>query len=203
MGMDVYGLNPKIIGEEPKRPTNMFTNKQPQPTKKEVEDYFEQKEKYQELNAGVYYRANVWWWRPLASLIHDKINNKEWFTEQHADALQDNSGMEWSEQEALEIRDELQSAVSSGECLQREKENKERARVSEKWNKKVQDEMDKLVADAGIDDDTAPIDYPADVKGKWDALYKTRTWDDSYPFSEDNVKRFIRFLNECGGFQIC
>ena len=44
MGMDVYGMNPKIIGEEPKRPTNMFTNKQPQPTKKEVEDYFEQKE---------------------------------------------------------------------------------------------------------------------------------------------------------------
>ena len=203
MGMDVYGLNPKKIGEEPKRPTNLFNGKEPQPTKEEIHTYFEQKEKYEEINAGIYYRANVWWWRPLGSLIYDKIRDKEWFTNDHADALQDNSGMEWSEEEALEIRDELQLAVSSGECQRREQEQKERARVSEQWNKKVQDQMDKLVADAGVDKDIAPIDYPPEVKAKWDALYKTRTWDDSYPFSEANVKRFIRFLNECGGFQIC
>ena len=25
----------------------------------------------------------------------------------------------------------------------------------------------------------------------------------NYPFSEENVKRFITFLEECGGFQVC
>ena len=89
MGMDVYGLNPKKVGIEPKKPKNLWTGKEPQPTKEEVNKFFEQKEKYEEINAGIYYRANVWWWRPLGSLIHDKIKDKEWFTNDHAQALQD------------------------------------------------------------------------------------------------------------------
>ena len=48
-----------------------------------------------------------------------------------------------------------------------------------------------------------PIDYPPEIKTKWDKLWEARDRTDSYPFSVKNVKRFCDFLKECGGFKVC
>ena len=59
MGMDVYGLNPKLKSEKPKLDWNTASEK-------ERDDYFEQMNKFEEENKGYYFRNNVWHWRPLA-----------------------------------------------------------------------------------------------------------------------------------------
>ena len=49
----------------------------------------------------------------------------------------------------------------------------------------------------------APCDYPADLKKKWDDLTAQRDRRESYPFAVKNVREFVKFLSECGGFKVC
>ena len=51
--------------------------------------------------------------------------------------------------------------------------------------------------------DIAPRDYPKDLKDKWDRIYAEHDHTASYPFALKNVKEFIKFLRECGGFTVC
>ena len=95
--MDIYGLNPKRRGQEPKRPANLFgldDKTKPKCSKKEQDKYFEDKQKYEDENVGVYFRNNVWWWRPLANYIREKIKDEDWFNDEVAERLHDNSGLE-------------------------------------------------------------------------------------------------------------
>jgi len=48
----------------------------------------------------------------------------------------------------------------------------------------------------------APCDYPEKEKADWDELQSQRNWDDSYPFSVENVEEFSHFCMESGGFKI-
>ena len=48
----------------------------------------------------------------------------------------------------------------------------------------------------------APCDYPEKEKADWDELQAQRNWDDSYPFSVENVEEFAHFCMESGGFEI-
>ena len=48
-----------------------------------------------------------------------------------------------------------------------------------------------------------PYDYPEHFKKKYDAIQKQTDHHAHYPFKEANVKRFICFLRECGGFRVC
>ena len=61
MGMDVYGLNPQLNegSERPEQPD--FSNL----TEEEKRQYFDSVEKFERENPGYYFRANIWWWRPL------------------------------------------------------------------------------------------------------------------------------------------
>ena len=58
MGMDVYGINPKIKSEKPEINWDTATDEQ-------KDKYFEASEKWEAENPGVYFRNNVWYWRPL------------------------------------------------------------------------------------------------------------------------------------------
>ena len=61
MGMDVYGLNPKIK-EGSIKPKRIAFGKA---TEEERDKYWKAENKYQRENVGVYFRNNVW-----LSLIH-------------------------------------------------------------------------------------------------------------------------------------
>ena len=58
MGMDVYGINPKIKSEKPEINWDTATDEQ-------KDKYFEASDKWEAENPGVYFRNNVWHWRPL------------------------------------------------------------------------------------------------------------------------------------------
>ena len=49
----------------------------------------------------------------------------------------------------------------------------------------------------------APRDYPEPYYKKWDEIYEQTDYRANYPFSIDNVKEFIEFARNSGGFRIC
>ena len=201
MGMDVYGVNPtvRVGSKKPERPENLHKDA----PRSVVDKYFKQVQEFEDTNPGVYFRNNCWWWRPLANFIIEKC---DWLTQEQKERLHDNSGFEFSEDEALTIADTLQKQVDDGTAAEREEVNKREMAVAEEWNKGIhakQEELEKEVKKETGDAKLVPYDYPEPFKKKWDDLQKSEDRRASYPFVEANVKRFIAFLRECGGFQVC
>ena len=199
MGMDVYGVNPTIrVGT--KKPAEIDFQKS---SDAEQKKYFAEEREFENKNVGVYFRNNCWWWRPLANFIIEKC---DWVTQEQKERLHDNSGFEFSQHEAVTIADTLQKTVDDGTAAEREKMNKREMAVAEEWNKGIhaqQEELEKEVIKETGDAKLVPYDYPEHFKKKWDALQNQTDHKASYPFKEVNVKRFIAFLRECGGFQVC
>ena len=63
MGMDITGKNPKYKGEKP-ADIDWWNS-----TEIERDAYMEAKNKFEAENPGVYFRANLWSWRPIAEVI--------------------------------------------------------------------------------------------------------------------------------------
>ena len=200
MGMDVYGSNPKIHEgtKKPERPKDLH-----KASRNVVDKYFKEEDEYENKNPGVYFRNNCWWWRPLGYFI---IKHCDWLTTEQKKHLQDNNGFEFSHHEAETIADTLQKKVDDGTAAEREEENKKEMAVADEWNKGInaqQGELEKEVKKETGDAKIVPYDYPEHFKKKWDDLQKQIDNKAHYPFREANVKEFICFLRECGGFQIC
>jgi len=199
--MDVYGLCPTIhVGtKRPERPKNLHKGA----SRNVVDKYFKEEDDYKTKNPGVYFRNNCWWWRPLADFM---ITHCDWLTTEQKERLHDNSGFEFSHHEAGTIADTLTKKVDDGTAKDREEENKREMKIAEEWNKginKQQDALGKIAKKRTGNANIVPYDYPTDLKKKWDDLQKSEDRRARYPFKEINVKRFIYFLRECGGFQVC
>tara|TARA_Y100000356_G_C11131374_1_gene220255 strand:+ start:356 stop:658 length:303 start_codon:yes stop_codon:yes gene_type:complete len=70
MGFDLSGVNPQINKPESeykyfKEDSDLWMSD----NKEERKKYFKEMEDYHESNPGVYFRNNVWWWRPLWSYV--------------------------------------------------------------------------------------------------------------------------------------
>lgn len=201
MGMDVYGVNPtiRVNTTKPERPDNLHTGASEEVIKK----YFDQEQEYEDQNPGVYFRNNVWWWRPLADFI---IDNSEWLTQEQKSRLHDNSGFEFSHHEAVTIADTLQKKLDDGTAQTKEDTIRKEMKEAEEWNDKLDKQMEALgkiaIKETG-DAKLVPRDYPKHIKDKWDKLLDQQDRRASYPFSVKNIKEFIRFLRESGGFQVC
>ena len=200
MGMDVYGVNPTVrVGtKKPERPKDFD-----KASREVIDKYFKEETEFEDKNPGIYFRNNCWWWRPLANFIIEKC---DWLTTEQKERLHDNSGFEFSQHEAITIADTLQKKVDDGTANAREEVNRREMKVAEEWNKGIhaqQEELEKEVKKETGDAKLVPYDYPEHFKKKWDDLQKLIDRNDSYPFREANVKEFICFLRECGGFKVC
>ena len=201
MGMDVYGVNPtiRVNTKKPERPQDFDKGASDDVIKK----YFAEEQEYEDKNPGVYFRNNCWWWRPLANFIIEKC---DWLTQEQQARLHDNSGFEFSQHEAGTIADTLQKMVDAGTAAEREELNKRERAVAEEWNKGIyaqQSEVEKEAIKETGNAKLVPYDYPDHFKKKWDDLQEQTDRKAHYPFKEANVKEFICFLRECGGFQVC
>jgi hypothetical protein len=161
MGMDVFGNNPKINTKEgdfsvyEKYNSMNFEQKWDElDADNELKDkYFEEEGKFQNINKGVYFRNNVWAWRPLWNYCYevaDGLIDEDTFQKGH-----ENSGAGLNKADSIELGKLLLKEIAEGRT--------------------------KLQEDS----------------------YTAGTIANSYPFSEENVKRFAEFLLECGGFEIC
>ena len=122
MGMDVHGLNPVIR----KEPTSEILEKDwTKLSEDNLGKYFEAKQQHEEDNPGIYFRNNVWWWRPLwdyvwklcgecdednsFALAADRIITQEQYEKGHA-----NSGAEINAHQAELIALRLNHAIKMG-----------------------------------------------------------------------------------------
>ena len=197
MGFDLYGLKPNLTGEEPK------IDWEKNPSKEERDAYFKDYQKFEEENVGFYFRNNVWWWRPLATYICNIMGDV--LTEEERVRFHDNSGVEISQEKAIMIADTLQLMIKMGGVKTHERLWEADRKKAEEHNKKLDaqhKELAKLV-EKKVGKSLAPKDYPKAFKDMWDSIQKENKFQANYPFSEGNVKDFIKFCRASGGFRIC
>ena len=197
MGFDIYGLDPNLKSQRPTIDWDKATDN-------DKDAYFKALNKFEEENPGYYFRNNVWWWRPLANLIHAKCNNL--LSDEQMEGLYHNNGTEFDEDTALAIARRLSNLIKNGYVAELEKSTKANAKIASEHNKKVEQklaDLKKEVERLRPGENLAPIDYPFPYNNHWKEINAQKNWDDSYPFDKENVKEFINFARHSGGFQIC
>jgi hypothetical protein len=158
--------------------------------------------------AGEYFRNNVWYWRPLWDFccaaapeltagVNGHYNDGEGLNAEGAEAL------------ALVLFDQL----ASGEVAAYEKAYNERiasipmddcAYCNATGIRSDEVGVDMHMPDKALDNDVAIV---VGRTHGWcngcQGYGKSPSWEANYPFTEENVREFAKFLSSCGGFQIC
>ena len=106
MVMDVYGINPELKSDRPIMPDwDTATDEQ-------KDKYFEASLQWEAENPGVYFRNNVWWWRPLWDYVYQL--NDDILTEEDHELGHSNSGHEITEAQCDGICKRLTEGLDNG-----------------------------------------------------------------------------------------
>tara|TARA_Y100000310_G_C20467098_1_gene708181 strand:- start:212 stop:772 length:561 start_codon:yes stop_codon:yes gene_type:complete len=186
MGYDVYGINPQETVEKPEILNKDWTKL----GKKQTDKYFEAMQQHQDENPGVYFRNNVWWWRPLWDYVCEICEGV--MSKEDMEAGGSNSGYEIDENTIECMLIKLRIEIALGNHKRYEKEYK-------KWQKNLPLEECSFCKGTGQRNDEF-------AKGKCNACDgkgEKKPWSCSYPFSSENVEEFVAFLEQSGGIRIC
>lgn len=207
MGYDIYGIDPKI-NKVPAAVLSKFHdengfNNWAEMTDKDKEVYHEARDKHEELNPGEYFRANVWFWRPIWNFVCAACD--DFLSEDDMDAGGSNSGDRICKTKANRIASRLRKLDKQGVIQKWEDEMLIPFNEAKKHNKIIDTEMnvfqDKMRIKYGSD--IVPSNYDVHDKVTWDNIYSKRSWAASYPPSASAIVEFGRFCGESGGFEIC
>lgn len=147
-------------------------------------------------NPEAYFRNNIWSWRPLADYIQDVAPdiaaNCEYWHSNEGDGL--------DEAQSLALADVLQNLIDSGSTA---RYAATRASDLERLPNKPCDICEgtgrrKPIGERGAGDVLTGIKCNG-----CKATGYVRPWECSYPFSVENVVKFVAFLRICKGFEIC
>jgi len=210
MGFDLSGENPIVNGTAPKEP-NWETA-----TKEEKDLYFKKSREFQEQNPGIYFRNNVWWWRPLWGYICDTCGDVLTEEDQAAGCFNDWHLIE--EDKAIKIAERLQAMVNMGHTFEfmktymKDLEDKpdEKCEFCNGTGIRVWSEKDIEIHARTVDaiSDLLNTDLPVITKEKTTKCNacggkgKRRPFETNYPFNVQNVEDFIKFSSQSGGFRI-
>jgi hypothetical protein len=148
---------------------------------------------------GAYFRANIWWWRPLwdmcLDLAPDVAGKVKFGHSNDGDGLDDD--------DSLMLAAILEAHVESGSM---ETYINARQAVLDA----LEDEECKICAGTGRRADppeTGAGIMPCNgcggsVEENTGGTGKARPWSTKYPMSLDFVEKWITFLKNCGGFEI-
>ena len=137
-----------------------------------------------ESEEGAYFRNNIWWWHPLATYIEAVAPDEA----AGCEAWHHNEGQGLDAEDAVVLADKLQAEIDSGRCEQYMLSRGEHG-VPNTENPPTVDMIKKVVG-AIVGEETA-TEIGVDKIG-----------ESPWPFSVENVKGFITFLRESGGFEI-
>ena len=125
MGMDVYGINPKLKSEKPIAPDwDTATDEQ-------KDKYFGESLQWEAENPGVYFRNNVWSWRPLWDYVCLACGDT--MTEDDLQAGHYNDGHEIEEEQCDAIVERLEFLLKIGSVAKYEVERKVQDKESEDY----------------------------------------------------------------------
>ena len=206
MGYDIYGLNPKQNEVEPTILSKFYDkdgfNDWDKMNEDDKELYFKEQNKHQEANPGEYFRANVWFWRPIWNFVCGSCS--DFLSDKDMDAGCSNSGDRISKTKALRIASRLKSLHKQGIIKTWENEMMIPFNKAKIHNKKVREELnvfqDKMNLKYG--DNTPPKDYNKRDHQDWELIYGQEDWSAHYPPSMKYIVQFGEFCNESGGFEI-
>ena len=109
MGFDLSGVNPKMNMKQEELPVyNKYNNMDWSDKMKALDNdeklskqYWKEYDEYQDANPGVYFRNNVWWWRPLWQFVCERFDDV--LTEQDMERGCYNDGHEITADKAMQI----------------------------------------------------------------------------------------------------
>lgn len=159
--------------------------------------------------SGEYFRNNVWWWRPLANYILE-VAPAPLTRKCHSWHSNDGAGLGAADARTLAVI--LQDELDSGRC-------QIYADAYEAKRKSIPPIMCEICQGSGVRSDSVGVEnkqptrriedpeHPRFGQIGWcngcDGVGTRPSWDAAYPFSAENVREFVTFLRDCGGFSIC
>ena len=187
MGYDIYGLNPRQHKEKP----DILKKEYGDLDKEEQEKYWDIKSEYEQETPGIYFRNNVWWWRPLWDYIIEISG--ELLTPTQRQGGYENSCTEIPERITRAIARRLSHEISSGNHKRYETEYREAIK-----NLELEDcEYCETTGQRDLGDGEMKDCNACRGKGQ------KESWEANYPFDAQNVEEFRVFLEQSGGIQIC
>jgi len=177
MGMDVYGLNPTTTA--PSRPEHDDFDSE------DWSDYFDG-----QSMSGQYFRNNVWYWRPLWDYIHGLCD--EVISEEDWESGHNNSGHVIDAETCKYISNALKIELDNGGVERYE-------RLYKKSIEALPLVECPICNGTGQRNDEYVVGDCNGCQGEG----KRKDSETSYPFEVSNVKEFQRFVENCGGFEIC
>ena len=187
MGFDLSGVNPKMNMKQEDFPVYhkhdkmKFKEKWKALDKDEKlrEQYWKELDEYQEANPGIYFRNNVWWWRPLWQYVCERF--PEIITVEDAVSGCSNSGHLIDDEKAMKIGLGLTAKLLDGSVKA----------YADKYKIEI-DELEQVECDlcegTGKRKDppnSGAGDYPCNGCG---SIGKKDDWAKSYPFDVENVR---------------
>ena len=191
MGFDLSGMNPNLTQPQPPLPESWNRDD----WSDDDQSMFDAYEKWQEENSGVYFRNNVWSWRPLWHFVTATCDDI--LTEKDMEQGNWNDGHKISKTKAGKVAKRLHSMIKDGKVKEYENGYKKHIASLEQ-------------VDCDLCGSTGRRKEPPET-GAGDHMEcngcngtgKKDDWAKSYPFSEDNVRKFANFCANSGGFRIC
>ena len=177
MGMDVFGRNPKIK-ENSVRPEPINYQES---TEEERDAYFEATHRYETDNPGVYFRANIWSWRPIHLLICEFCD--DYLKETGKILIEDPvlAGMGMNQGDGPEEDWICQELVK-------------------RFNNWLEHNAHGLEIDLGC-----RVEKSVDGSGghAFTESNDPATTMSAHSVDDEHIKEFVKFLETCGGFSVC
>ena len=197
MGMDIHGKNPKQNKKKSDFPmlvkVDKLEKKEKWKERRELIDtqsdnYWKERDEYENANKGIYFRNNCWWWRPLWNYCYyvaDDIISEEIYHSGHH-----NSGSGLNSKDAEWLGERLLDELSEGNTIE--------------YQARYQQYLDDMPDDDCLicNNNNHGHNKKKDCN-RCDSTGKRPNFNKSYPFDVDNVKDFAEFCIESGGFEIC
>ena len=195
MGYDVYGVNPQELVKKPEILHKDWTKL----GKKKTDKYFEAMQQHQDENPGVYFRNNVWWWRPLWDYVCEICEDV--MSPEDIDAGHSNSGYEIDENtiECMLIKLRIEIALGNHKKYEdiyikrlNELPLEDCPYCNQTGKRRIQEE-----------EQNCNVCNTEHTRKEGMPIGKQKSWSCSYPFDAENVEEFVAFLEQSGGIRIC
>ena len=200
MGFDLHGIEPKQNTEKPEILNKYRSGWEIEDESIQVQ-YYNEYEAWEKENPGVYFRNNVWWWRPLWVYVCSSC--EDILTEKDMTKGSYNDGHKISKTKSLKIAARLRARINSGDVFDYYNKYQKEYNEANEHNKKIEDLVSALRERVKEQHgDIVPANYPEPHRTDWDNLQSQKKWAADYPFDTDNVKEFAEFCEQSGGFNI-